>query len=624
MTERPFAHRPEIDGLRAVAVLPVIAYHAGFPGLPGGFLGVDIFFVVSGYLITGILLADMHNGRFSLARFYERRARRILPALVVTLLLCIPFAIWLMLPGQLVDFGKGLVSVVAFVSNVYFWRKTDYFAEAAELQPLLHTWSLAVEEQFYLFFPLFLLVIWRVGRRADLVALALLVLFSFALSVWASHNSPVANFYLLPTRAWELLAGSLCTLATMRGRLETNGTLSALGLGLILVAVVRLDASSALPGVGTLLPVAGTCLIILFSREAKDPVGRLLSTRPFVGIGLISYSAYLFHQPLYAFARLGWPEALGPWLLTVLGAVSLALAALSWRYVEQPFRRPGTPLLRGRSAVFAASFATSLAIVGIGMGVVLSQGLAFRYAPADRALALFDRSAAGDYVRKRFDAAQLRPFEDNGLPKLLVIGDSFGQDFVNVLHEGGLAAGLDISTHFISRRCGNLLVDDDLSAFVARSDKALCERAGGMDRAELPPLLREANIVLLASDWRPWQLEHVAATVANLRTMTDAEIFVLGRKDFGPVHLRSYLRQTSADRIAARKPTSEYQIRVNRLLSASLGDAFIDLHALICGSENACPLFTEEGELISYDGTHLTRAGAIWLSGLAREHLPFP
>ncbi len=216
VSEGTFAHRPEVDGLRAVAVLPVIWHHAGLPGLPGGFLGVDVFFVISGYLITGILLSDLSADRFSLGRFYERRARRILPALIAMLLLSLPFAVWLLLPGQLVDFGESVLSVTVFLSNVHFWQSTNYFAEAASLQPLLHTWSLAVEEQFYLLYPLVLGLVWRFARSALVPALVVMATASFAVSVWASHAMPVANFYLLPTRAWELLAGALCVFAARK------------------------------------------------------------------------------------------------------------------------------------------------------------------------------------------------------------------------------------------------------------------------------------------------------------------------------------------------------------------------------------------------------------------------
>ena len=203
-------YRQEIDGLRAVAVIPVVLFHAGFEIFGGGYVGVDVFFVISGYLITASSSDELEQGEFSIVRFYERRARRILPALFFVMLVCIPFAwIW-MTPSQIEDFGRGLVAVSLFASNILFWSKIDYFAPAAEENPLLHTWSLAVEEQYYMFFPLFLLLAWRFGRNRVFYMIAAIAAVSLLLSEWAWRHTPVANFYLAPTRAWELLAGSLC------------------------------------------------------------------------------------------------------------------------------------------------------------------------------------------------------------------------------------------------------------------------------------------------------------------------------------------------------------------------------------------------------------------------------
>lgn len=220
-------YRPEVDGLRAVAVVPVVLFHAGLPGVSGGFVGVDVFFVISGFLITSILLNDLEAGRFSLVRFYERRARRILPALFFVILCCLPFAWAWMLPQELVAFGKSIAATALFSSNILFWREDGYFAAASELKPLLHTWSLAVEEQYYLFFPVALAVLWRWRKAAVLPGLLLVVLASLAMATYGAQHHPAANFYLLPSRIWELLIGALvaavggAALARVRGGLRT-------------------------------------------------------------------------------------------------------------------------------------------------------------------------------------------------------------------------------------------------------------------------------------------------------------------------------------------------------------------------------------------------------------------
>ncbi len=626
MSQPTTAHRPDIDGLRAVAVLPVIGHHAGLPGVPGGFLGVDVFFVISGFLITGILLADLQRGQFSIARFYERRARRILPALVLTLLASVPLALALMLPGQLIGFGESLISVVLFLSNLHFWRSVNYFAEAAELQPLLHTWSLAVEEQFYVLFPLLLLALWRLARGGLIGVLGLLMLAGFGVSVWASHAMPVANFYWLPTRAWELLAGALCAVLAPRvaalGGGGLRSVLAALGLAMVVGAMMAFDRTMALPGALTLVPVAGTALVILFSRAGQGLAGRLLAWRLMVGIGLVSYSAYLFHQPLYAFARLGLGDGATPAILALLGLLALGFAALSWRFVEQPFRRAGGGPLPTRASVFAAGLVASLAVAMIGAGLIATRGLAHRYEPSDLELALFDRQEAGAYVRGRFNAARLQPFSEDGRLRFLVIGDSFAQDFVNVLAEGGFSQGLSLSTHHVSKQCGNLYQTPELAQNVAASDAALCESEGGLERAELLPLIRDADIIVLASDWQPWQLAHVAATAERLAALSSAEVFVLGRKDFGTVNLRDLIATDAASRPALRNPTRPEQFEADGILRATLGDRLIDIQAAICDESLRCPLFTPEGALISYDGGHLTRAGAAWVAGRLADHLP--
>ena len=202
-------YRREIDGLRALAVVPVILFHAGFRAFSGGYVGVDVFFVISGYLITSLIIAEKALGTFSLARFYERRARRILPALFVVMAVCIPVAWLCLLPSDMEAFSKSLVAVSVFASNVLFYRESGYFAADAELKPLLHTWSLAVEEQYYVLYPLFLLAAWRFGRKWVVASIAIVALFSLALAQWGAFNSPAATFFLLPTRGWELLAGAL-------------------------------------------------------------------------------------------------------------------------------------------------------------------------------------------------------------------------------------------------------------------------------------------------------------------------------------------------------------------------------------------------------------------------------
>lgn len=378
-------YRPDIDGLRAFAVLSVIFHHAGLPGFGGGYIGVDVFFVISGYLITAILLRELVEGRFSILRFYERRARRILPALFVVLLACLPPALLWLRPDELRAFGLALGAVILFVPNILFWRQIDYFAADAELNPLLHTWSLAIEEQFYVIFPLALALLWRLGRKAPVIAMLLVALLSLALSEWLSRQSPGANFYLLPTRAWELLAGSLAAWVHLRrpdlGQGRGGVLWSWIGLALILVPVPLYSDQTPFPSLYALPPILGAVLIMLCGR-AKAGGGWLLRLPPMVAIGWISYSAYLWHQPLFAFARLRSPEPLGHLVMIGLVLVTLLLATLSWRFVEQPFRKGAQGLLPRRPQIFAASLAGAVAFLACAALLVLGQGLPTRTAPS--------------------------------------------------------------------------------------------------------------------------------------------------------------------------------------------------------------------------------------------------
>jgi peptidoglycan/LPS O-acetylase OafA/YrhL len=375
-------YRPEIDGLRTVAVIPVILFHAGVKIFSGGFVGVDIFFVISGYLITTVLIQDIESHQFRLLNFYERRARRILPALFFVMFCCLPFAWLWMLPVQVKDFSQSLVAMSLFASNILFWRKTGYFAPAAEESPLLHTWSLSVEEQFYLIFPVFLILIWRFGRNPAFWSIVILSALSLSWSEWGWRNSPSANFYLAPSRAWELFAGSIAAfIINKRGVVESNG-LTNVGLIAILVAIFTFDSATPFPSIYALLPVGGTVLIILYAGQ-KTWVAQMLSTRGFVGIGLISYSAYLWHQPLFAFARIRFSGETPMILMLALSTLALALAAVSWRYVEQPFRIKKSGKHPSTKAIFTFSAWGLMAFAAVGLVGHFQKGYVGRYEQPD-------------------------------------------------------------------------------------------------------------------------------------------------------------------------------------------------------------------------------------------------
>jgi len=340
-------HRREIDGLRALAILPVLFYHAGFGAVDGGFFGVDIFFVISGFLITGIIVNELKTkNSFSIVGFYERRARRIMPALFTVMLTMIPVAWFLMFSEQYKTFVESLTSINFFVSNYFFLGKSGYFDPNIDLNPMLHTWSLAIEEQFYLFFPLILWALWKLVKERYWVAL--LSVIAVASLIWANinwYNDPTSNFYLLQFRAWELIAGAVAAIhLSKREKPYSKQWPSLIGLGLIALAIVgpwrmvgkALDDFPH-PGLITMIPVVGTVLVLLFAGTGTL-ANRILSWKLFVGVGLISYSAYLWHQPIFAFFRISQLHESSSWAFLPLIALTLVLAGLTWKFIENPFR----------------------------------------------------------------------------------------------------------------------------------------------------------------------------------------------------------------------------------------------------------------------------------------------
>lgn len=385
-------YRADIDGLRALAVLPVVFFHARFPGFAGGFTGVDVFFVISGFLITGVLrqeLDEAPRARFSLLGFYERRIRRILPAMVMLLVASLVAALWLDLPGEMVSFADALAATAVFSSNILFWLQAGYFDPSGHTKPLLHLWSLAVEEQFYLVFPLFLFALSRWARPRRNQALVLLAVPSFAFSVWGVAHMPTATFFLLPARGWEFFVGALIALDAVppiasRGARELCAALGLLSLG---AGVVALDALTPFPGVAALLPCIGAALILMAGRVPGGRISGLIGSRPLVTIGLMSYSLYLWHWPMLVFGAALVPERAS--LLARLSCVALSfvMAWLSWRFVERPFRGPRA--LGSRRAVFAAAALATSVTAAVGLAGHRAAGWPGRLPDRVRELAAF-------------------------------------------------------------------------------------------------------------------------------------------------------------------------------------------------------------------------------------------
>jgi len=372
-------YQPEVDGLRALAVLPVLFFHSGWAVFSGGYVGVDVFFVISGYLITGILAAEIADNRFSILNFYERRIRRIMPCLLAVIIASGVAATLLLAPLDFRDFAKSVVATLFFASNILFFRQSGYFDDQSEMKPMLHTWSLAVEEQYYIVFPILLWLIHRYARDRMFLVLVPLAILSFAASVWGTRHAPAFTFFMAPTRVWELFAGALLALGLVptSERRPIREAMSWIGIGLIGYAIIVFTESTRFPGLNASIPVIGAALLIQFARGTS--VGWLLSRRIAVFVGLISYSLYLWHWPIIVFSqyRLGH-ELRG--LETVAAIVaSLGVATLSWRYVERPFRVRG---LINRRRIFQGAAAATVGMATLAVAGVASNGWAGRF-PAE-------------------------------------------------------------------------------------------------------------------------------------------------------------------------------------------------------------------------------------------------
>lgn len=336
-------YRSEIDGLRALAIIPVVFFHGGFSLVSGGFVGVDVFFVISGYLITLLIYNDLTAGSFSAKKFYERRIKRLFPALFFIAACCSVIAWFLYLPFDLEDYYANLASVFNFSSNIHFYIHSGYFDPSSELNALLHTWSLTVEEQFYFVFPWILLLAFKLGRKAVWVGICSLMVISFCLAEWRLQGKPMAAFYLLYARGWELLIGSFCALLVSDSQLVSKVSnaykelLAWLGLVMILYAIFFFTDATPAAGRYTLIPTIGTALILLFART-DGYLGKILSNRLLVSIGLISYSTYLLHQPMLAFSRYYLGADFDLLLAGSICISSFVLGYVSWRFIEKPFR----------------------------------------------------------------------------------------------------------------------------------------------------------------------------------------------------------------------------------------------------------------------------------------------
>ena len=627
-------YRAEIDGLRAFAVIPVILFHAGFESFTGGFVGVDIFFVISGYLITSLLIKDINENQFSYADFYERRARRILPALFIVTAVTIPLAWGILIPRDLKDFFQSVIAVGTFSSNILFWQEAGYFGTSSELKPLLHTWSLAVEEQFYLLFPVFLTFAWRYGKNKVFWSICAIAGISFLISEnWSRHNS-TANFYLIISRAWELLAGSIAAFIVLKHGVRKNDFFAFSGLGLIIFSIFYYDESTPFPGIYALLPVIGSVLLILYAQQ-DTYIAKLLSIKVLVGIGLISYSAYLWHQPIIALTKykLGTELSLDVKIYTLIATFILTL--ITYYLVEKPTRKKDF-LSRKKFLCISATALTTLAAFG-----VLSAS------NHKDALVLFKQDIyAGEFERSLLKSEDQFKIQNGN--NIYIWGDSYADALTHPLAETLSEINIGL-IGYIKHACPSILgvirnepkrvgvrFSEKCRKLVDSTFAKLSSNHDATDSGKKIIVLTSAYLWYSSSyniDGEPILINdnsddnvflniHSALerTVRDLKSLGFHPIVVLSHPHFDDVENKIRLGEHAS--IAASVENAE---KLNAAISENLqglGVSLIDPIDIICERDQPqCHAFDPDKELMKvwYDGTHLSKQSGYLISLRIKE-----
>jgi peptidoglycan/LPS O-acetylase OafA/YrhL len=623
-------YRAEIDGLRSIAVIPVILFHAGYQWFSGGFIGVDIFFVISGYLITNIIISEMKSGTFSLLNFYERRARRILPALFLAILASSVLAYFLLLPHQIKDFSQSVVAAAFFASNFFFYLETDYFNQFTNQAPLLHTWTLAVEEQFYIFFPLLLLVIYRLGTKAVNVILFTILTVSLIFAEATIDKNANLAFYSTHTRSWELMVGCLAALTQLRfdGFLvwlkKRSSGFSYAEEFLCVVAVIGIvasfflfDKNSRHPSLITLVPVLSTAILLLFSQNTYI-VKKLLSWKPLVYVGLLSYSLYIFHQPVLSFAHFSSIEILsesslvsGPILLLIIFLVSF----LSYHYAEKPFRynkNISQRVVLGGSAFFLVLFAV------LGYWVHKNDGFQSYFAKKFESgggilLVDVDKEKKGiDVLAADAYAYNATDLNVESKRRVLIVGDSMARDaffsFYKYISDG-TGNDLDVRVLYVDDECMR-----EFMKALREDVEAAC--SGEVNSSEAKKLLQWATTIFVTAKWQEFTYNDGFVLSKYLDDRYAKNIVLIGSILFDDITSVSLGFARNGVTLEQSAPLLYDYIRLDRtVISEKLRDVTLDdgnvrwveKSVFFCEhAERTCRLFDDNKLPLIWDNAHLT------------------
>lgn len=620
-------YRPEIDGLRAIAVIAVVLFHAEFAfqdfnPLQGGFIGVDIFFVISGFLITTIVLREISTKSFSFANFYERRARRILPALFTVIIASLPFAWNLLLPDAYKDYAASVASSLLFGSNFWFWLGDSYWGEASSLKPFLHTWSLSVEEQFYLFFPILAILIWRFAHRYTTIIFISIILASLYLAESASINSPQAGFYLLHTRAWELMAGAILAKFELDNKFVSrprlDKTLAFVGLILVIGSIIFFHEDYRHPSYLTAIPILGSVLLIRYSRQ-PSLVNSLLSNRLMVGIGLISYSLYLWHFPVFAFSKIHKGHlGLSDQLVNIV--ISFALAIATYFLIEKTTRKPAQ---MASKPFFSLIFASFVGLLLINTAILNKDGFPNRFINFEKFISYLHFDYKKDFMSHTCflhpeDMNTPDPFQnceiinkDDNKPTLLLWGDSnaahlipgiketYGRDYQIIIRT---SSGCGAFIGFEGGRPGCPALNDQIFdlAVSLNPDKLII---AGLWKIEFPELLEKTLVQL--QEHKVGNIE-VYGPVPRWTNSLPHALMNYGKYNSQAQAIPDYL----PDRLHQEIFTIENEMKE---MVTALGIDYYSATELLCKAGLGCLTNVGNEKLIQWDYGHLTSDGSRYL-----------
>jgi len=637
-----FSYRPEIDGLRAIAVGAVILYHAqisilGHQTFTGGFIGVDIFFVISGYLITSIILKELiTTGSFVFKYFYERRIRRILPALLFVILVSLPFAWMYLLPSLFIDYSKSILYALGFNSNIYFWHSGQiYGAITGLLKPFLHTWSLSVEEQFYILFPIVLLITFKYFRKYLIHILILGFFTSLGLADWGSRNHQSINFYVLPTRVWELLAGSiLAYFEVTKGHRSQNQilnfTLPFIGLVLIGHSILFFSDEMFHPSFFTLSPIIGVCLIIWFSNK-EEIITKILSTKLFVGVGLISYSLYLLHYPIFAFARINefTQGSLFNKLLIVI--IIVILSIFSFYFIELPARNKKNKF---KVIISFILFSISILVI-VNISIIMKGGYADRFY-ISKNYELSKKNYLAEDIN--FEISYNYDNYDNK-KNVLIVGNSHAEDILEILSKTNLTNKIyfNLTSPKIRNEEYNFQIEI-LHKFLTKKNTIIKGGYKSDFSNHLKKQYDKSNLIIISTRYEDADLNILDDLIKVLKNdnkkiilfdnaleQTVQTVFSFNRLDYYIYKNKKFPTKSILEKIEKNMFLDlKYLKEVNKKIEliAKKNNVFlIKREKIFCNFDlKRCPSITKEGYKIYYDYAHLTDKGAEFFARIIEKN----